>query len=677
MHDWDVKRRQFLKLIGVGSAAATSAAVASSCADDTGSATGDTTETEYEYIVVGSGAGGGPLACNLARAGHRVLLLEAGDDQGHLVTQQVPALHVKSTEEPTMRWDYFVKHYDDEAQQERDSKFVADPGPHHEPGVLYPRAGTLGGCTAHHAMITVYPHEKDWNHIADVTGDESWRAENMRCYFEVLERCQYLDRKDEQKAQGHGFDGWLSTNMPDAGPALTDSKLVMIVTAAAKAFGMEGFFDGPLSGIFGPSKTALKQLLGLMRRDLNSGDAARDGTEGLFGVVHATDGVKRKGPREYILQTVAQGYPLKVQTHALASRVLFGEERGADGQLRAIGVEYLEGAHLYRADPLVDDGNPGVVKRVTATREVILSCGAFNTPQLLKLSGIGPKEELEAFGIEVEVDLPGVGTNLQDRYEVGVISEVSRDFSAVEDCTFGVEPDPCLDDWRRGKGLYVNNGAAVGVVLKSRDDLDVPDLFVFGLPGYFKGYEPGYSTDVFGSKDKFTWAVLKGHTGNSAGTVTLRSGDPRDVPDIRFRYFHEGSSANGEDLDDLNAMVEGVEFARRIGSKADDLLLFSKYEEILPGAGVDDRTAIETFVKDEAWGHHASCTCPIGADDDPLAVLDSKFRVRGTSGLRVVDASVFPKIPGFFIVVPIYIVSEKATDVLLAEIGEQRAQCDA
>ena len=81
----------------------------------------------------------------------------------------------------------------------------------------------------------------------------------------------------------------------------------------------------------------------------------------------------------------------------------------------------------------------------------------------------------------------------------------------------------------------------------------------------------------------------------------------------------------------------------------------------------------ETFIKDEAWGHHASCTCPIGADDDAMAVLDSRLRVRGVQGLRVVDASVFPKIPGFFIVTSIYMVSEKATDLLLEEIGEQRS----
>ena len=101
--------------------------------------------------------------------------------------------------------------------------------------------------------------------------------------------------------------------------------------------------------------------------------------------------------------------------------------------------------------------------------------------------------------------------------------------------------------------------------------------------------------------------------------------------------------------------------------------MFSKFEEIVPGPAYQTDDDVRDFVRNEAWGHHASCTCPIGADDDPMAVLDSKLRVRGTAGLRVVDASVFPKIPGFFIVVPIYMVSEKATDEILADLGEVRA----
>src|SRR5688572_23071073 len=148
-----IARRLFLHLMGGGTAA-----VAAGCADTTGSDSSNVAEGDFEYIVVGSGAGGGPLACNLARAGHRVLLLEAGEDSGDLVNQQVPAFHTLSTEEPSMRWDFFVKHWDDPDQAAKDSKMTPE-------GVWYPRAGTLGGCTAHNAMITVYPHARDWDHI--------------------------------------------------------------------------------------------------------------------------------------------------------------------------------------------------------------------------------------------------------------------------------------------------------------------------------------------------------------------------------------------------------------------------------------------------------------------------------------------------------------------------------
>ncbi len=658
MKSW-IGRRRFLQLLGVGGAAA-------SC-EEVGSQTGETQERPVEYIVVGSGAGGGPLACNLARQGHHVVLLEAGDDQGKLVSQQVPALHVRSTEEPAMRWDYFVKHWDDENQAQRDSKFVVDPGPHHESGVLYPRAGTLGGCTAHHAMITVYPHQSDWDHIADVTGDDSWRAGGMRRYFERLENCQYIER-GKAGAAGHGFGGWLSTNMADASIGVRDLKLLKIIMAAAKALGLEAFFENPISSVFRGNAFAIQHILNLLKRDLNTGAANRDTLEGMFGVPLATDGQKRRGPREFILDTIAQGFPLTLKTNVLATRVLF--EPNGQGPV-ARGVEYLEGPHLYRADPLAQNGE-GVRREVFATREVILAAGAFNTPQLLKLSGVGPREELERFGIDVLVDLPGVGTNLQDRYEVGIVTKTSSDFSAVEDCTFGELPDPCLDEWEDGDGPYTSNGAVAGIVLKSATSDGDPDLFVFGLPGNFRGYEPNYGDVVFGDKRHFTWAILKGHTRNTAGTVTLRSTDPRDVPDIRFRYFDEGTTAGGGDRDDLDAMIEGVELVRRINDVTDDYFWFQRYDEVWPGPAVSTRDQVANFVRDEAWGHHASCTCPIGADDDPNAVLDSRFRVRGTQRLRVVDASVFPKIPGFFIVVPIYMISEKAVDVLLEDIGEAR-----
>src|SRR5690606_29536426 len=159
----------------------------------------------------------------------------------------------------------------------------------------------------------------------------------------------------------------------------------------------------------------------------------------------------------------------------------------------------------------------------------------------------------------------------------------------------------------------------------------------------------------------FTWAILKAHA-NNKGHVTLRSSDPRDVPDINFNYFPKDSDGSDGEKD-LDSVVEGVETVRNILEYCGDLV----DEEILPGANVSSRDEIRQFIKDQAWGHHASCTCKMGPQSDKMAVVDSRFRVYGTTNLRIVDASIFPKIPGFFIVSAIYMISEKASEIIIED----------
>jgi choline dehydrogenase len=716
-------RRLFLKLLGAASAVA--ACAKTSDGDQSNEALvhdGD----EFDFIVIGSGAGGGPIAANLAKADFRVLLLEAGSDQGSLTSYQVPSFHAKSSEDPNMTWEFFVKHYSDEQRQQRDSKFqdfsAEEPN---KKGVLYPRAGTLGGCTSHNAMITVYPHESDWNDIADMTGDGTWHADNMRKYWALAERCEYLaDASDDAKV-GHGFEGWLRTNLANPKILLDtlDARLLAVIKAAAVSFGsgdvaifndLGGVIRDPARVLELPRvlKQIFDEVVGLLTRDVNNASAGRDQAEGLYAIPLATDKRVRNGTREYLLSTAAQ-YPdhLFIETEALASRILFADDRDG-GKLRANGVEFMKGAKLYRADKQPADA-PEQAQRVRAVakREVIVAAGAYNTPQLLMLSGIGPAAQIgregsivslegdaKNRGVKVMKNLEGVGNNLQDRYEVGVVTRTGKPFNIIEKCTFGLSttethfrievrrgrfgipvpvpviaedivPDPCLSDWQNGAGPYVSNGAVCSIIKKSSVAEGNPDLIMFCLPGAFRGYYRGYANELFGGvtapdKTTYTWAILKGHTRNNAGTVTMRTGNPWDTPEINFRYFDEGTGGDK----DLQALIDGVDFVRLINDNAKPVLgLFGDTAEQLPGRDVD----VANFVKDNAWGHHASCTCPIGTEENG-GVLDSNLIVHGTANLRVVDASVFPKIPGFFIVSSIYTVSEKATDDALEAAGKPR-----
>jgi choline dehydrogenase len=600
----------------------------------------DPQNPDFDYIVVGSGAGGGPVACNLAKAGFTVGLIEAGQEPD-TTSYPVPVFHTFASEDPEMSWDFFVDHYS--KNPERDEKYRADKG-----GIFYPRAGTLGGCTAHNAMITVYGHGSDWDHIAQLTGDPSWASDKMRAYFERLERCGYLPKPGagQPNPARHGWEGWLSTTGPDISLVFGDKALLQTVLAAVLGAWQQGV-GGPLPQ--------------LVPQDPN--DWRTPQFEGICFAPAATSSGRRMSTRE-LIDTTRAAHPqqLVVRMSNLATKILF------DAGKRAIGVECWEGQHLYRADPqAVADPQPGEdyeVKRYYCSREVILAGGAFNSPQLLMLSGIGPQAHLQQFGIPCLVDRQGVGTNLQDRYEVGVVTEMNQDWKVLAGATFAPplpnqDGDPCYVDWQNGKGVYTTGGAVLGIIKKSAPERPDPDLFIFALPGKFYGYFPGYSQEVERTKNFLTWAIVKAHTNNTAGYVRLRSASPLDRPEINFKYFEEGNDGQKSDVE---SVALAVEFVRRISEKNTALK-----QEKIPGPGVASHDQILEFVKNNAWGHHASCSNPMGLADDLNAVVDSNFRVIGTKNLRIVDASIFPRIPGFFIVTPIYMIAEKASDVIVAD----------
>jgi choline dehydrogenase len=284
-----------------------------------------------------------------------------------------------------------------------------------------------------------------------------------------------------------------------------------------------------------------------------------------------------------------------------------------------------------------------------------------NSPQLLMLSGIGPKQHLQSLGLQTQIDLPGVGGNLQDRYETAIVSDYPP-FLLFQGCTFGTGLiDPCLTAWKTasllgGAGLtpYNTNGV-LGAIKRRYGTGTRPELFIFGTPADFRGYKPGFGPPGF-TKDKYTWLVLKAYSENRTGTVRLRNADPTTPPDVNFRSFDDGAGGDR----DVAAVVEGMEMIRRIVARE------GTGNEIWPGPGVSTPEQQAAWVRKEAWGHHASCTNPIGPDSDPKAVLDTRFRVKGTTNLRVVDASSFPRIPGMFIWAPIATISEKASADILS-----------
>lgn len=637
-------RRKFNKRLlaaGVTTAAAPLRATAD-LAQDLASQRGGMNGLEVDYIVVGGGAGGGPVAARLAKAGYTVALLEAGidprgaeamaNDANAGIFYDLPALLAGAAEYPQLSWDFYVKHYSDPVQQAKDSKNI--PGK----GILYPRGSALGGSSAHNAMVFMYPHDKDFDDIADATGDRSWRSDKMRQYFQRIERCDYCDVNN---APGRGTKGYINSSMVDKRIQETYPEISDLADAGKTQ---------PFSSYMGNRLS-----------DANHPMVAKGDVGAFKAPMHIAKKV-RVSIREHLLNTQA-AYPnrLFLLTGTLATKLITKGNR-------VTGVEYMRGANLYEADKLYDPNAQARTFTISARKEVILSAGVYNTPQLLKLSGIGPRKELEALSIPVLKDLPGVGSNLQDRYEISVNVELKNTIDLYTQCKLFQADDPCMTTYQTGVGNglnsfygpYANNAIYSVRIARSNWMLDLPDLCIVGLAIPYRGIYPGFSYVTLGHT--WSWLVLKCHTRNTAGEVKLKSTNPRHMPDINFHYFQEGNDYSGTDL---NGVLAGLKMARGFVAQPEAAQHIS--HESYPGPQYQTDADLKQYIRNESWGHHAACTAKIGGDQDRMAVLDSRFRVRGIQRLRVVDACAFPRVPGFFPVAAIMMISEKAADVILED----------
>lgn len=445
----------------------------------------------------------------------------------------------------------------------------------------WPRMKALGGCSSMNAMIYIRGNHADYDEWRDAYGATGWGYDDVLPYFTKAEHNTRLSDRF------HGSGGPL--HVEDRG------------------------YNHELSTSFIESGVAA----GLKRNDDFNG-AAQDGV----GPYQVTC---RKGRRWSVADAYirpAQERPnLTIRTEAFVTRVLL------EGT-RAVGVEYTRGGQTHTAH---------------AEAEVVLSGGAINSPQLLMLSGIGPGAHLREMGIDVAVESPGVGQNLQDHPVSGILSFTKNTSDIAEMLGLGN-----LLKWRAtGKGPLSSNVAETGAFYASRDDLDLPDIQLHVAPTGF--YDNGMHEPV---RRALTTAVTLVNV-QSKGHIRLRSADPTWHPEIEPGYF--------DDRADLEAMIGG--FRRALDVLRQGPVAKFIDEPWIPAAhDPTDAEIVEGIGKLGQTLYHPVATCAMGTIEG--SVVGPDLRVHGVDGLRVADASVMPRVPRGNTNAPTIMIGEKCADLI-------------
>jgi choline dehydrogenase len=449
---------------------------------------------------------------------------------------------------------------------EVDWGYFSEPEPYlNNRKIFCPRGKVLGGSSSINFMVYIRGNHHDYDHWQEL-GNPGWSYQDVLPYFKKSEHQQ------RGASEYHGVDGALSiTDL--ISPAVTSQRFVEASVAM-------GYNHNPDFNAMQQEGAGLYQL------------TIKDG--------------KRHSAAAAFLLPILKRPNLTTITGALVTRLLF------EGT-RTIGVEYLHQDTLHQ---------------VRINQEVILSAGAFDSPKLLMLSGIGDSEHLQSLGISVVVDLPGVGQNLQDHPIVPVAHQSPQD----------LQPAP-----------ESNGIAEAALFLHSESSPDAaPDLNFFSCPVLFA---PSTYTRV-GSG--FIGLVCLTHP-QSLGSVSLHSSDPKDAPSILMNYLQSNS--------DVQKLVAGIKLIRKLfhTSAFDEL----RGEEVSPGADVQSDEALVAYIRESCTTlYHPVGTCKMGTD--PMAVVDPELRVHGVEGLRVVDASIMPTLTTGNTNAPTIMIGEKAADLIKA-----------